>query len=536
MQSFKDPLILKIRLVMVIILFLAFKASGQENNFKTNNGIRYLAHFPMGYSDSKESFPLLIFLHGLGEKGNNLEVVNRHGPPQMIKNGTWPKKLPFIVISPQLPMNFGHWPEDIIDDVLQHLLNTYRIDNTRIYLTGISLGGIGTWNYAIHNPEKLTAIIPICGKGEPKLACNLKNLPVWAFHGDQDGIVKPQGSINMIDALNNCYDRKNNITKFTLYPGVKHDSWTRTYKNLDIYQWLLQFSNKTVDIKDSTNKLSENTSSTASSLKLQELFSLPVSINESSGLQSYGTSYIWTHNDGGNQPIIYQIDTTGKINKFITITNATNYDWEDLAKDQDGNLYIGDFGNNQNERKSFQIYKIPNPENLEKGRIKAEVIEYFYPDQNSFPPSPSQRNFDVEAMIVFNQHIYLFSKNNTEPFNGYTKLYKLPATPGKYKAELVDSLLLDTNNMLENVITGADISPDQKQIALLTYNKVILLSDFENDDFFNGDIIEIPLNALSQKEGITFKNNTEVFISDEKFKGLIGGKLFRLNLSEYLGQ
>ena len=320
---------------------------------------------------------------------------------------------------------------------------------------------------------------------------------------------------------------------------MKHDSWTVTYNNPEIYKWLLKFKNEKIPSDYINNAdtlgnekekfvnpdLLENTG-------MEELCSLPASISESSGLQSYQNGFVWTHNDSGSEPVLYQIDTTGKINKFITITNATNYDWEDLAKDAEGNMYIGDFGNNQNKRKNLQIYKISNPENAPSDRSKAEVIEYYYPDQNTFPPSPSTRNFDVEAMIVYKEHIYLFSKNSTEPFNGFTKLYKLPSTPGSYQAELIDSLLLSTDNILENVITAADISPDQKQIVLLTYNKVIILSNFVENQFFKGDIQEISLNALSQKEGITFKNNTEVFISDEKFKGLIGGKLYLLNLSE----
>src|SRR5690606_2488100 len=340
----------------------------------------------------------------------------------MIKNGTWPEDLPFVVISPQLPGKYNSWPSHLIDQILSELLVKYPIDNQRVYLTGLSLGGIGTWQYATNNPEKLAAIIPICGIGNPAKACELQKLPVWAFHGDQDGVVKPSGSINMIEALKNCKDRDEELTKFTLYPGVKHDSWTVTYNNPEIYKWLLKFKNEKIpsDYIKNAETLGNETEKIVNpdlleNTGMEELCSLPASISESSGLQSYQNGFVWTHNDSGSEPVLYQIDTTGKINKFITITNATNYDWEDLAKDAEGNMYIGDFGNNQNKRKNLQIYKISNPENAPSDRSKAEVIEYYYPDQNTFPPSPSTRNFDVEAMIVYKEHIYLFSKNSTEP-------------------------------------------------------------------------------------------------------------------------
>lgn len=530
-------------LAAFLLLFISspyFVFSQTQEVFETKTGIEYLAYFPEEYKKDN-SAPLLLFLHGLGEKGNNIEKVKKFGPPHMIKTGTWPEKLPFVVISPQLPGNYNSWPTHLIDDILEEILEKHAVNEQRIYLTGLSLGGIATWKYATQHPEKLAAIIPICGSGNPESACKLQGLPVWAFHGNQDGIVKPEGSIKMIEALKKCKNRTAEITKFTLYPGVKHNSWTVTYNNLDIYKWLLLQKNENVPVESINNSLksfkdeaTEEKITKSEEINIKIVSKLPVSISESSGLQFISDGHLWTHNDSGNQPVIYQIDTTGKINKFITITNATNYDWEDLAKDEEGNLYIGDFGNNQNNRKSLQIYKISNPEKFPKDRMKAEVIEFSYSDQSSYPPLPSDMNFDSEAMIVFKNNIYIFSKNNTKPFSGYVKMYCVPNVPGKYSAELLDSLLLDTSNILENVITGADISPDQKKIALLTYNKVILLSNYKGADFFRGDRKEISLSSLSQKEGITFINNTEAFITDERFKNIFGGTLYLINLSPFI--
>lgn len=519
-----------------VLLFLnSLPAIGQEQgSFETSKGLEYLAYFPHTYKQDNTA-PLLLFLHGLGEKGDDIEKVKKYGPPQLINSGEWPKTLPFVVISPQLPTSYNSWPAPMVDELIEEMIKKYHLNNQKIYLTGISLGGMGTWQYALKHSDKLAAIIPISGKSYPYLACSLNNLPVWAFHGEQDEIVKPQGSIKMIEALNKCDNRKINITKFTLYPKVKHDSWTRTYKNLAIYEWLLQFENKNVDFEKTSNVLNpENTTPSKKLVHLKELCNLPIALTESSGLQTYNHGIIWTHNDSGNLPVIYKIDTAGKINQFKTITNATNFDWEDLAKDDKGNLYIGDFGNNNNERKSLQIYIVSNPNDVKEDRLKAEVISFTYSDQKAFPPSPSNMNFDVEAMIVFDHNIYLFSKNNTSPYSGYVKLYKLPVTPGKHEAKLIDSLFIDDNSMLENSITAADISPDQKKIVLLTYNNIWLLNNFEGDNFFNGDIVPIQLPTLTQKEGVSFKNNTEIYISDERFKNIIGGKLYVVSLSSYI--
>ena len=145
-----------------------------------------------------------------------------------------------------------------------------------------------------------------------------------------------------------------------------------------------------------------------------------------------------------------------------------------------------------------------------------------------------QLNFDVEAMIAFKKNLYLFTKNRTVPYSGYVKLYKLPAKPGHYTAELLDSLLLDNSNMLTDWITGADISPDKKRIALLTSNKVWLFQDFEGANFFKGKITPITLSHVSQKEGIVFINNSEVIICDEVFQHFLGGKLYHLDLSMFI--
>ncbi len=526
--------------LLVVINQAKAQSPAFEQSIETSaNQLQFLAYLPPQYTKTvDQSYPLLLFLHGLGERGENIETVKRHGPPSLLKKGEWDPELPFIVISPQLPSKYNSWPVSLIDDFLNEIIQRYRIDTKRIYLTGLSLGGIATWNYAVQYPNKLAAIIPVCGKGSPRLACNLGSLPVWAFHGDRDRTVKPEGSIEMINALLKCPSRTEDQTKMTLYPNVGHNSWTRTYSDFSIYKWLLQFRNDNSPLKASPQQQSEGpilNIGNKDGSHLKELFSLPAALRECSGLQYFGNGSVWAHNDSGNLPVIYQLDSAGSIVQIKRITNAANFDWEDFAKDEQGNLYIGDFGNNNNNRRSLQIYKIENPENNDRERIPAEVISFTYSDQKEYPPPNNQLNFDVEAMIAFDSSLFLFTKNRTSPYSGYVKRYKLPTIPGEHTAELIDSLLLDNTHMITGWVTGADISPDKKSVVLLTSTQLWVFQDFEDDDFFNGSITKIPLPHLTQKEGITFVSNTEVYICDELFRN-IGGKLYSLDLAPYINK
>lgn len=196
------------------------------------------------YLHPDQKFPLLVFLHGSAEKGNGTTELSRvltHGPPKLIAFGT---DLPFIVVSPQLPSSQGGWSVSHIDELITRAKSENRVDTTRIYLTGLSMGGYGTWAYAVSRPTVLAAVVPIAGAGNTGQACAMRDVPVWAFHGDADGTVDVSGSVNMINALNACSPGPSVTPKLTIYPGVGHDSWTRTYDGSaghDIFTWLLGY-------------------------------------------------------------------------------------------------------------------------------------------------------------------------------------------------------------------------------------------------------------------------------------------------------
>jgi predicted esterase len=174
---------------------------------------------------------MMVFLHGAGETGNEVEKVKLLGPPRKIADGY---KYPFIVVSPQSPER--GWKPDFVRRLVLDLQKNYRIDEDRIYLTGLSMGGFGTWHTAQSYPEMFAAIVPICGGGSPYSAWSLENMPVWCFHGAKDDVINIVSSQNMIDSLK-PYNNPN--VKFTIYPDAGHDSWTETYNNEEVYEWML---------------------------------------------------------------------------------------------------------------------------------------------------------------------------------------------------------------------------------------------------------------------------------------------------------
>lgn len=192
----------------------------------------YLLYLPKDYyQQTEKNWPLILFLHGAGERGNDLSLVKKHGPPQLVENDM---DFPFMVVSPQCPTG-EVWSPDVVVALLDKIEETYRIDTKRIYLTGLSMGGFGTWETAIAYPNRFAAIAPICGGGEPLAVCQIKHVPTRVFHGAKDGVVPIKRSREMVAALKTC----GGDVKFTVYPDAGHDSWTQTYNNADLYDWFL---------------------------------------------------------------------------------------------------------------------------------------------------------------------------------------------------------------------------------------------------------------------------------------------------------
>lgn len=209
-----------------------------EQSFTTpgddSQKLDYLLFLPQNYEASGKKLPLILFLHGAGERGSgNLELVKKHGPPKLVEKNA---KFPFVVVSPQCPKN-ERWSQQPVNELLTSILKNYNVDPQRVYLTGLSMGGFGTWDLAARHPERFAAIVPICGGGDPQTAEQLKSMPTWVFHGAKDGAVPLKRSQEMVDAVKAA---GNKHIEFTIYPDAGHDSWTESYANPDLYVWLLK--------------------------------------------------------------------------------------------------------------------------------------------------------------------------------------------------------------------------------------------------------------------------------------------------------
>lgn len=211
---------------------LMHQTSPQRQILNTNS-YNYLLFLPKSYEAQEFRLPMILFLHGAGERGSNLEDLKRNGVARIVEEQP---DFPFIVVSPQCPPG-ERWSVNLLSTLLDDVIAQYHVSLDRVYLTGLSMGGYGTWHLAAAQPDRFAAIAPICGGGNPEEAYRLKNLPVWAFHGKRDRIVPLRESEKMVQALKKC--GVNNL-KFTVYPEADHDSWTQTYNNPMLYDWFLQ--------------------------------------------------------------------------------------------------------------------------------------------------------------------------------------------------------------------------------------------------------------------------------------------------------
>ena len=208
--------------------------SAVQMNRKMMMKLDYLLYLPKEYGTVEKDWPLIVFLHGIGERGDDINKVKMHGPPKLIEEG---REFEFIVVSPQCPgtawwTNCNEKVMALIDDVCEK----YNVDQSRIYLTGLSMGGYGTWSVACTYPERFAAIAPICGGGLPITAQSLKDVPVWAFHGAKDPVVPLSQSEGMVEAVK----KVGGDARLTVYPEAEHDSWTVTYENDELYKWFLE--------------------------------------------------------------------------------------------------------------------------------------------------------------------------------------------------------------------------------------------------------------------------------------------------------
>ena len=195
--------------------------------------INYLTFLPKSYSAKGDKVPLIVFLHGSGERGTDLDKVKAWGPPAIVETNP---DFPFMVVSPQIP-DGQWWDAYVLKSMLDDVLKRYNVDPKRVYLTGISMGGYGAWDFASRYPEYFAAVAPICGGGIPRLTRSLKDIPVWAFHGLKDDAVPEQESARMVEALK----AQGGNVKYTVLPEAGHvEAWVHAYGEAGLFEWFQQ--------------------------------------------------------------------------------------------------------------------------------------------------------------------------------------------------------------------------------------------------------------------------------------------------------
>lgn len=241
-------------LAFLISLCVCFGTSAQQVAKTSPAGTKMWVYTPPSYSTGTATHPVLVFLHGAGELGDDLTLLttktSNQYPPKLIATNKWNTSMPLIVVSPQLKRdpnlnpNFHLWPAAYVDEVIEYVKKNYRVDASRIYISGVSIGAAGSWDYAAAYPAKVAALNPICGLSDPKKACLVKNIPIWAFHGGSDTQVPSTYVSDMVAAIKKCSPAPIYVPRLSLLHTRTHEGWNEIYTGqlgVNIFDWMLKF-------------------------------------------------------------------------------------------------------------------------------------------------------------------------------------------------------------------------------------------------------------------------------------------------------
>lgn len=290
---------------------------------------------------------------------------------------------------------------------------------------------------------------------------------------------------------------------------------------------MLRFLILPISLLLSCNPKAQNQPSDSVNDKLQTQYSLPKKLKEVSGITlSKDKKITWVIEDKGNKNSIYGLNSEGQLLAQIPVENAENIDWEDIISDAQGNIYIGDFGNNDNNRQDLAILKMDLKDVKQTTTKVIQTTKFHYEGQTEFPPKKSNLLYDCEGFVEMDGNFYLFTKNRSKGFDGTFLVFQVPNKEGDFEAKLIGRLKLQ-GGYNDAAITSAAINSTKDKIVLLTHKNIHVLTGFMADNFNSAKIQKISLNHNSQKEAIVFFNDKTLLIADEKGKDE-GGNVYQL--------
>lgn len=272
----------------------------------------------------------------------------------------------------------------------------------------------------------------------------------------------------------------------------------------------------------------------AQQVEVRTVCKLPDLLLESSGLYVPAIDSIWSHGDSGNPPSLYLMDTTGKLLRTVNVRGIPNIDWEDISGDDKGNLYVGDFGNNNNARQDLVIYKILNFRALRADTVNPQAIRFSYEDQTEFPPALSNYLYDCESMLVFDDSIFLSTKDyHAKPYPGITRIYRIPNAPGTYKAKFVAQVVTDPIDKQYGGITGMTISADKKKVILISHSQLFLAEGFQGRAFWTVPWKKTVTSPFGNREAVAFKDTCTLYLTEDNGGVGVIGNLYTLDFCRW---
>jgi len=325
-------------IILAVIFGLSFQLTKAQQTAKiTSSGIGYLEYLPQDYNSNNNDYPIVLFLHGIGERGTTstdpntiITSVQKVANVGLAKNVKYGKQYPFILISPQLKSSYGTWPANYVMDVLNHVKKYLRINEKRIYITGLSLGGYGTWTTLGAYPGVFASAVPICSGGNAlSKACAIaaENVAIWAFHGTDDNIVSYTVTTKMVNAINACTPKPDPLAKTTLFAGLGHIIWDKVYNETNAVNWMISFTNGTSGTTNTPPVVSAGADKSLT-LPTSEIY-IQGSASDADGSIA---SYTWTKTYGPSGSL--GGTTTSKLRAYNLVEGS--YIFRLTAKDNDG--------------------------------------------------------------------------------------------------------------------------------------------------------------------------------------------------------